>query len=74
MLIDSTDYILKHWGLKYWLRAFRSIIGCTSPDFLGTTKILLKNPGPMLEGTGSKAPFSNIKLFLENLHLSWVKG
>ena len=44
-LMDTADSILEYLGLKNWLRAFRSIIGCTPPNFLGTTKILLKNHG-----------------------------
>ena len=56
-LMDTADSILKCLGFKNWLRAFRSIIGWTPPDFLGTTKIMLKNPGPVPGGTGSRAPF-----------------
>ena len=56
-LMDSADSILKCLGLRNWLNAFRSMMGQTTPDFLGTIRILLKNPGPAPAGTGSRALF-----------------
>ena len=65
-LMDSADSILKRLGFRKRLRAFRSTIGQTPPDFLGTTKIRLKKPGPATGEMGSRALFSK-----RALNCSW---
>ena len=53
--MDPADSTLEQLDFKNLFRALRSLIEGTPQDFLGTSKILLKKPGPADGGTGSTA-------------------